>query len=341
MSRIHEALRRGDKSAQPSTKSPRPAHTDTILATLGYQAESPATNPHRRLVAALLVTIACAAAYFAWPFWPFRRSVQTPAAVVAHAVAAPRVAARPTPSPSATPTPSRPTPTTPAVASPAASTPAVKPPVIARRPPAPSFGPSRNDFQLALYYQRAGEFDRAFARYKAVLQRDELRVEAHNNLGLLYKNKGLTDEALGEFRRAISIAPRYTRAHNNLGVTLLELGRVDAAAAEFRSVLALEPRNVDAIVNLALALRSAGQTSDGEASLSRALAIEPYSAAAHYNLGQTVRGHRRSGSRHRALPGVPAVRWARVCGARPGRPRAHRRAPITDQVVDSTVAQGR
>ena len=226
------------------------------------------------------------------------------------------------------------------MASPPAATATVKPPVIARSRQAPSFGPSHNDFQLALYYQRAGEFDQAFARYKAVLQRDELNVEAHNNLGLLYKNKGLTDEALGEFRRAISIAPRYTRAHNNLGVTLLELGRVDAAAAEFRSVLAFEPRNVDAIVNLALAQRSAGQTSDAEASLSRALAIEPHSAAAHYNLGQQYED---TGEARRAVEHYQAFlqyRWARVYGARPGRPRAHCRASSTDQVVDSTVARG-
>ena len=32
--------------------------------------------------------------------------------------------------------------------------------------------------------------------YRAVLQRDELNVEAHNNLGLSYLNKGLLDDAV-------------------------------------------------------------------------------------------------------------------------------------------------
>ena len=96
-------------------------------------------------------------------------------------------------------------------------------------------------FQLALYYQRSGDFENALVQYKAVLQRDELNAEAHNNLGLLYRDKGLYDEAVKEFVRAIAINQRYVKAHNNLGVTYLGLGRNDAAASEFQTALAKLP----------------------------------------------------------------------------------------------------
>ena len=48
---------------------------------------------------------------------------------------------------------------------------------------------TRDDYQLALYYQRTGDFEQALVHYKAALQRDELNLQAHNNLGNLYLGK--------------------------------------------------------------------------------------------------------------------------------------------------------
>jgi Tfp pilus assembly protein PilF len=293
LSRIHEALRRGMSSAQRSSAGTGSAHADTVLATLGYQAES-SIRSRKRFLWALIATIVLAAGYTAWSLWPFPRSKPAQAAVHAPPPAQRTQPVARTPPPAPVQPASQPTASTAsetrahasAQASPAAVRASDTMPAMVRRQPgtaAPSIG--RDEFQLALYYQRAGEFDRALVHYRGVLQRDELNVEAHNNLGLLYKDKGLGEEAIGEFRRALSISPRYVRAHNNLGVTLLESGRIDAAVAEFRSALDIDPKNVDALVNIALAERSAGRTMDARGSLVRALAIEPHSAAAHYNLG--------------------------------------------------------
>lgn len=120
--------------------------------------------------------------------------------------------------------------------------------------------------------------------YKAVLQRDELNVEAHNNLGLLYLNKGLVEDAVREFQSVTGIAPNYLNAHVNLAAALPRLGRVDAGAAEARAALKIDPRSVDAMVNLALAQKAAGQAADARASLIEALRIDSHSAPAHYNL---------------------------------------------------------
>ena len=132
-------------------------------------------------------------------------------------------------------------------------------------------------------------------RYKAVLQRDELNVEAHNNLGLLYKDKGLTDEAL----RGVPARDRRSR-RGMRGRTTISASRSSSSGASTRPrpnsapCWLFEPRNVDAIVNLALAQRSAGQTvgrrgqpapraRDRAAQRRRALQPRP-----------AVRGHRRS-----------------------------------------------
>lgn len=143
-----------------------------------------------------------------------------------------------------------------------------------------------SDFQLALYYQRAGDVERAQAHYRKVLQRDELNIGARNNLGILFQTRGLYEDAAREFQRVVAINPHYVTAHLNLSAALLELGRADAAAAEARAVLAIEPRQSDALVNLGLAQGAAGQTGEAKLSLRRALEIDPHHAAAHYNLAQ-------------------------------------------------------
>lgn len=143
-----------------------------------------------------------------------------------------------------------------------------------------------NDLDLALYYHRAGDFENALQHYRALLQRNELNAQAHNNLGLLYQEKNLLQESARELQRALLIEPRNAGAHNNYGVTLLMQGKADEAAAEFRSSLALDARNIDALVNLALAQRTAGQLDIAKETLLNALTIEPRNAPAHYNLGQ-------------------------------------------------------
>jgi Tfp pilus assembly protein PilF len=147
-------------------------------------------------------------------------------------------------------------------------------------------GPAPDDFQLGLYYHRSGDFEQALLHYRAALQRDEMNVEAHNNLGHLYLGKGLFDEAAREFQRVIAIDPKYITAHVNLSAAYLSLGQFDAAAAEARAALRIEGRNPDAMVNLSLAQNAAGQAGDAQGSLRRALEIDPHNAAAHYNLAR-------------------------------------------------------
>jgi tetratricopeptide (TPR) repeat protein len=143
-----------------------------------------------------------------------------------------------------------------------------------------------DEFQLALYHQRSGDFEQALMHYRAALQRDEMNVEAHNNLGNLYLGKGLFEEATREFQRVIAIDPKYLNARVNLSAAYTRLGRPDAAAAEARAALQIDGRNPDAMVNLSLAQRDAGLTADAQRSLRLALEIDPRNAAAHYNIAR-------------------------------------------------------
>jgi Tfp pilus assembly protein PilF len=169
---------------------------------------------------------------------------------------------------------------------PPAPFPVTRPASVVAPPPSVPVSSGPNDFDLALYYHRAGDFENALQHYRAVLQKNELNASAHNNLGLLYQEKNLLPESARELQRAVLIEPRNAGTHNNYGVTLLFQGKPDEAAAEFRSALALDARNVDAMVNLALAERNQNRLDVAKETLLTALTVAPRSAAAHYNLAQ-------------------------------------------------------
>jgi Tfp pilus assembly protein PilF len=139
-------------------------------------------------------------------------------------------------------------------------------------------------FRRALYHHRSGDLVAAESDYRALLARNELDPQVHNNLGLLYRDKGQLGDSIREFQRALVIHPEYGTARNNLGVVLMGAARLDEAAAEFRRVLAEDPRNADAAVNLALVDKAGGRPELAKESLLRALTIDPDNAPAHFNL---------------------------------------------------------
>jgi predicted O-linked N-acetylglucosamine transferase (SPINDLY family) len=295
VSRIHDALRRGRAPASPSSGG-RTAHADAVLAALGYTSERPRRfNSAVVLVLLFLTAIGISIWYMlpAKPIAPVALKGQTHAEApqvpdisrraVTHTAAAPaRTEPRAATEAHQPPEPNPPSPHA-AAAKPVRALPrplAVPPSTPGNPPPAPV----PDEFKLALYYQRMGDFEQALLHYKRVLQRDEMNVNAHNNIGNLYMSKTLYEEAAREFRRVVAIEPRYVTAHVNLAAALYQLKRYDESAAEARAAIRLDGRNADAYVNLALAQAAAAQTADARSSLMRALEIDKHHAAAHYNL---------------------------------------------------------
>ena len=316
MSRIHDALRRGRAPADEPNPG-RAAHADSVLAALGYKSDKPRAARAALKLLGVLVVVLLIGAWFVLPSWrelfparlaqpPARTVAQNPpppANVPAPAVSDP--AKKPESNPPAVSDPAKKPESNPPAPPPApvvaALPPRATPPPVSPKPSsaAPTTGSTSNpttvrlpqatkadEFQLALYYQRSGDFEQALLHYRAALQRDEMNIEAHNNLGHLYLGKGLFDDAAREFQRVIAIDPKYTTARINLSAANYSLGKFDAAAAEARIALSQQPRNPDALVNLALAQQQLGQGGDAQASLRRALEIDPRNASAHYNLAR-------------------------------------------------------
>jgi Tfp pilus assembly protein PilF len=286
VSRVHDALRRG-RTPWKAPAPPRSAQADAVLAALGFRSRKRAAGRSVALAGALITTIGVAAG---WALWPATPPVEARGVSNIPRVAVPVMATASNPPVATAPQiPGPSAPVAPTLSPPPSSRPrALSVPERKNGPRSPALNPAvrRDDFQLALYHQRAGDFEQAQRHYKAALQRDEMHVEAHNNLGSLYLGKNLLDEAAREFQRVLAIDPEYAPAHINLSAALYKLGRFDAAAAQAREVLRLDPRNGDGFVNLALAQKGAGQHAESQASLRRALELNPRHAVAHYNLAR-------------------------------------------------------
>jgi Tfp pilus assembly protein PilF len=317
LSQLLDSLRPG-RQPKPAQMARRTAQGDAVLATFGYKpVRAQQARSRSRLALMLVLGGAIAAGWVGWnvvgrPEAPIpagaasveaRGSAQAPP----HLVSVPKgelpLPTLPIPAPSAEThvalaQPASSTTLAP-VTPPSASLPRQAPIAEARAAAAPLGRPSvtvpgeptvppaqSHDLDLAIYYHRTGDFENALQHYRALLRKNELDAQAHNNLGLLYQERNLLDESARELQRAIVIEPRNAGTHNNYGVTLLKLGRADEAQAEFAAALKLSPRSVDAIVNLALAQRDARRPDTARETLLRALSIEPRNAAAHYNLAQ-------------------------------------------------------
>jgi Tfp pilus assembly protein PilF len=60
-------------------------------------------------------------------------------------------------------------------------------------------------FTTALYYEEAGELNRAVADYEHVADLDPQRIDIHNRLAGIYWKQKQQEQALGEFRRALEL----------------------------------------------------------------------------------------------------------------------------------------
>ena len=309
MSQLFDSLRRARRSDAPFAPA-RNAHGDAVLATLGYASPRQRRHLWSLLNVAAIVGLV-ALSWFTWSMFFGAVAPVSPRQTVANhlrpAPPLPRPAPPVLPSPPDAPIDSplseaaraAPPPVQSGVVSdlgsrpPRAAVPSRDAPDASRTPagsrtpdPGSRTTDSDKNLDLAVYYHRAGDFANALQHYRAVLDRNELNAQAHNNLGLLYQEKHLLVESARELQRAALIEPRNAGTHNNYGVTLLMLGRLDESAAEFQTALSIDPRHLDALINLSLAHRQLGQLDVAKETLFRVLNLAPQNAAAHYNLAQ-------------------------------------------------------
>ena len=145
--------------------------------------------------------------------------------------------------------------------------------------------PDNDPFELAIFYQRSGEYIEALQHYDEVLDADPMNAEALNNVGVIHMGTGDNLAARQYFRKAIVADGDYDMPHNNLGLLDMDEGQNLRAARAFRLALDLNPQNADAMTNLARISQNEGNNEEAIVHYLLALQIDPEKVEAHYGLG--------------------------------------------------------
>jgi len=110
---------------------------------------------------------------------------------------------------------------------------------------------AREQYSLAVAYERKGLKQKAVEHYQRCLSIDPYTVQARYNLAKIYRELGYLDAAVLEFQRAVALKPDFAEGHNGLGITYARQGAYQQAIEQFRRALALNPDHGWAQLNLA------------------------------------------------------------------------------------------
>ncbi len=138
---------------------------------------------------------------------------------------------------------------------------------------------------LAIYFSRTGQLDRAAAMYRHVLDLEPHNPVAWTNLGNVYRRSARPAPAEACYARALSLEPNYYLAHYNLALLQAERGQLDLARDSLNTVLAVNPEFAAAELELGNVLASGRRYAQAEGHYRRFLERQPNHAVAWRRLG--------------------------------------------------------
>ena len=137
-------------------------------------------------------------------------------------------------------------------------------------------------YRRATAARESGDWTRAIAWYRRVLDAAPDHAEAHNDLGIALCAVKDFAGARAAFARALDLRAGFVSAQVNLGQLLQsEFHDYRAAALHYREALAVEPAQMQARHNLALVLYERGLVEEAMACLRETLRRAPGDALAH------------------------------------------------------------
>src|SRR5215472_11474654 len=136
-------------------------------------------------------------------------------------------------------------------------------------------------------FEAQGNWDKAMAQYRKILEQDSKQQEIHYRLGRIFLSKNPPEpaEAVKELQEELKIDPTNASAEFMLGETARQMGQWDVAANHFARASKLDEGFAEAYLALGMSLNSAGKFSDAIAPLERYVKMQPQDTAGHYQLG--------------------------------------------------------
>ena len=296
VSQLFEALRRGRQSPHSSPgSSRRTAHTDAVLATLGYASERRGAGP-RRVLARVLAMIAITAG--AWFGWQWYSSLSVKPAARAQVNRPPQPASPSAPRIVRTPETGVPPRALPPALPTAPTSTTSAPPVLRTVRPGVAIPPSKT---LGAPSVPTGTAPPQLGARPvappppAPVSRPETAVPTpssaspaasvdHFQRGVYYQRAGDFENALLHYRELLKQNEFNAQAHNNLGLLYQQKGLLDDAVKEFDRALFIEGSYVTARNNLGVALLEQGKVDAAAAHFRSVLETQPRNLDAMINL---------------------------------------------------------
>lgn len=164
-------------------------------------------------------------------------------------------------------------------------------------------------------FESQGEWEKAAAEYKKILEQNPKEPEIHFRLGriLLSRNPPDPGGAKTEFEEELKINPQNASAEFMLGETARQAGQWDEAAKRFSRAAEIDQGFVEAYLGLGMSLNAAGKFADAVAPLQTYVKMQPGDPAGHYQLATAFArtGRRADADRELALQRETAAKTPR------------------------------
>jgi tetratricopeptide (TPR) repeat protein len=165
-------------------------------------------------------------------------------------------------------------------------------------------------------FESQGDWEKAAAEYKKILEQNPKEPEIHFRLGriLLSKNPSDPDGAKKEFEEELKIHPQNASAEFMLGETARQAGQWDEAAKHFSRAAELDQGFVEAYLALGMSLNAEGKFADAVAPLQTYVKMQPGDPAGHYQLATAFArtGRKTEADREMALQREAAAKTPRT-----------------------------
>jgi len=161
-----------------------------------------------------------------------------------------------------------------------------KPEISRTNPAGPEnvFNNSDYYFNRGIFFQQAGDWEKALENYSQSEELDPNNPDTYNNKGVVLKEMGKYDRALDEFLRAIFLDGGYAKAYNNIGVVYFMKKNYPEAIRHYLKAIDLNPTNLEAFNNLAIIYKKQKEWDRARGILNRALSLDPDHPGTNYNL---------------------------------------------------------
>jgi tetratricopeptide (TPR) repeat protein len=154
-------------------------------------------------------------------------------------------------------------------------------------------------------FESQGNWDKAIAEYKKILDQDTKVPDIHYRLGRIYLSQSppAAETAKNEFVEELKINPDNASAEFMLGEIARQAGLWDEAVEHFSRASKLDEGFQEAYLALGMSLNSAGKFSDAVAPLQSYVKMQPGDPAGHYQLATAFArtGHKPEAEREMAL----------------------------------------